>query len=589
MPQIVKTKLIKRGFRKRRRQVEGMTVEANRQLDKHVFRRLNNLQYSWRFISSWVLMAVLLLSGLAYQTKYLDRYYLFDKPVAGGEFVEGIQGAFSNANPIYAVSAVDTSVSKLIFSGLLKYDNKGNLTGDLAEKWSIDDNRTTYTFNIRKNAFWHDGKEVTADDVAFTIHAIQNPDTLSPYNLSWQDVAVRVVDKKTVQLILPGPLTSFAYSLTQGIVPKHILENTPYAQLRSSEFNNRKPIGSGPFMWNNFVTLSNSDDALRQRITMNNHTSYHLGTPKLDRYTVEIFGQESEAVKALTARHINGVTLTSSPKNLDSNAIKHSIPTLNGVYIFFNTQRAPFTDKGVRNAAAQIIDVKNVLAQLDYVPIGVNGPLLRNSSAYDASRVQKSTDIAKAIELLDKAGWVKPPSSFVRQKGGKPLEFTLLTENQPEYTKIVDILQRQFADVGVKMNVTIKDGKDFQRSLLSHDYDALLYSISIGNDPDVYVYWHSSQATPDRFNFSEYKSGIADSALESGRSRPDGDLRKIKYRTFLDAWREDSPAVGLYQPRVLFALNDVLYNFKEFQLSQTSDRYSSVHEWMINTKKSPID
>lgn len=582
-----KSRRIKRVFRKRRRQVEGITTEANKQLDRHVFRRITNLQYSWRFIMSWLIMATIIATGLVVQVRYLDNYYLFNRPVSGGEFVEGIQGTFNNVNPIYAVSAVDSAVSKLVFSGLLKYDNNGNLTGDLAEKWSIDENRTIYTFNLRNNAFWHDGQEVTAEDVIFTIRTIQNPDTLSPYNLSWQDVAVRAVDKKTVQMVLPGPLTSFAYSLTQGIVPKHILEKVPSAQLRSSEFNNRSPVGSGPFVWGGFATLSNSDDALRQRISLVSNPSYHFGATKLDRYSIEVFGSEDEIVKSLDSRKINGATLTYTPKEFSKSVKTYNIPTLNGVYIFFHNQKAPFNDKQVRNAASQIIDTKNLLSQLDYVPISVNSPILRSSSAYDATKVQRPYDIAKAIEILDKAGWVKPPSSFVRQKDSKPLEFTLLTENQPEYVKMVDALQKQFADVGIKMNVDIKEGKEFQRALLAHDYEALLYGIAIGKDPDVFVYWHSSQATTDRFNFSEYKSGTADSALEGGRTRADDELRKAKYRPFLDAWREDSPAVGLYQPRLLFALNDKIYNFVEFPLALSSDRYSNIHEWMINVEKSP--
>jgi len=580
-----RTKRIKRVFRKRRQQVGDITFEANQHLDRHFFKRINKLQHSWRFITSWVVFAILIGLGLALQIRSADKYYLFGKPVAGGEFVEGIQGSFSNANPIYAVSSVDTSVSRLIFSGLVKYDNNGKITGDLAEKWTIDEKATTYTFILHNNAFWHDGKEVTAEDVVFTIQAIQNPDTLSPYNLNWQGVAIKALDKKTVQITLPSPLTSFIYSLTQGIVPKHVLQSIPFAQLRSSEFNNRSPIGSGPFSWIGFNVLSNSDDALRQRVLLQNHPGYHLGEPKLDRYTIEVFGEDSGAIEALESRRINGAALTSSPENLPDTIIQNNIPTLNAVYVFFNTQKVPFNDKKVRNASAHIIDIKNVLAQLDYTPVGVNSPFLRSSSTYDKTRVQKTTDIAKAIELLDQAGWVKPPASFVRQKDKKPLEFTLLTEDQPEYVKLVDILQRQFADVGIKMNVSIKSGKEFQRSLLNHEYEALLYGISIGSDPDVYAYWHSSQATPDRFNFSEYKSAIADSALEGGRSRPDGELRSAKYIPFLDAWREDSPAVGLYQPRLLFVLNDKLYNFESFALAQTSDRYANVHNWMIKTEK----
>lgn len=583
-----RTKRLKRVFRKRRQQVGDITVEANRHLDRHLFKRINKIQHSWRFISAWIAFTLLIGLGLAYQIRSVDKFYLFDKPVAGGEFVEGIQGSFSNANPIYAVSSVDTSVSRLIFSGLVKYDNQGKIVGDLAEKWTIDEKATTYTFIIRNNAFWHDGKEVVADDVVYTIQAIQNPDTLSPYNLNWQGVTVKALDKKTVQIVIPGPLTSFIYSLTQGVVPKHVLESTPFAQLRSSEFNNRDPIGSGPFSWVGFSVLSNSDDALRQRIILQNYSGYHLGEPKLDRYTIEVFGDDSGAIDALKSRRINGATLTTSPENLPDSVIQNNIPTLNAVYVFFHTQKVPFNDKKVRNASAQIMDTKRILAQLSYTPTGVNGPLLRNSSAYDKTRVQKTTDIAKAIELLDQAGWVKPPASFVRQKDSKPLEFTLLTEDKPEYVKLVDVLQRQFADVGIKMNVSIKSGKEFQRSLLNHEYEALLYGISIGSDPDVYAYWHSSQATPDRFNFSEYKSSVADSALEGGRSRPDGELRNTKYVPFLDAWRDDSPAVGLYQPRLLFTLNDKLYNFEPFALAQTSDRYANVHNWMIKTSKSPI-
>ncbi len=82
----------------------------------------------------------------------------------------------------------------------------------------------------------------------------------------------------------------------------------------------------------------------------------------------------------------------------------------------------------------------------------------------------------------------------------------------------------------------------------SRSYDALLYGISIGVDPDVFVYWHTSQNDPrsNRLNFSEYSSKAADEGLESGRTRTDAGLRTIKYRPFLQAWQRDLPALGLY-------------------------------------------
>lgn len=582
-----KKRQFKRRFKKRRQQVDLLSEAASKKIDKHVFNKLDNFRFLWRYVLSWLTLIVIMISGVTIQLLSLQNYYLTSKPVAGGEFVEGVEGVFGNANPIYAANPADQTVSRLLFNGLLKYDND-KLVGDLADSWSINETGTIYTVKIRQNAKWHDGQPVTADDVVYTIQAIQNPDTLSPQNLNWQGVGVKASDPYTVVITLPSVLTSFAHSLTQGIVPKHILKDTPYANLRSAEFNNRYPIGSGPFSWSSFVVMSNSDGSMRQRINLKAFKDYHMGAPKLDGYTLDIFENVKDLVKALDNKSINGAAINSyeTINDLDQQSlIEYDIPLQSGVYLFFNTQREPLNDKNVRKAMTHIIDTQALRSKLNHPVVGVNGPMLRNLSAYDPARVQLPFNIGSGVGLLDGAGWVKPPSSFVRQKNSKPLEFTVLSENRPEFIEILDVLQKQLADVGIKLNVNVKSGLDFQASLLSHDYDALLYGITIGMDPDVYVYWHSSQAVTDRFNFSEYKSKDADTALESGRSRVDNTLRNIKYRVFLDAWKEDAPAVGVYQPRLLFVASDNIFNFDTKILSQSSDRYSNVHNWMINTRK----
>jgi len=111
-----------------------------------------------------------------------------------------------------------------------------------------------------------------------------------------------------------------------------------------------------------------------------------------------------------------------------------------------------------------------------------------------------------------------------------------------------------------------------------------LYGISIGVDPDVYIYWDSTQIdlrSPARLNFSQYSSKVADESLESGRTRLDPTLRAVKYQPFLASWQADAPALGLYQPRFLYLTHGPVYGLNEKAINADVQRYSQVHDWQI--------
>jgi peptide/nickel transport system substrate-binding protein len=139
----------------------------------------------------------------------------------------------------------------------------------------------------------------------------------------------------------------------------------------------------------------------------------------------------------------------------------------------------------------------------------------------------------------------------------------------------------------VDAQVILQQESDLQSTIAFHNYDALLYGISVGTDPDVFAYWHSSQADPrsaNRLNFSEYKSNVADASLEGGRARVDPVLRAVKYKAFLDAWRNDVPAIAFYQPRFLYISQDTIYNFNPRIMNTPADRYTNVQNWMTREK-----
>ena len=134
------------------------------------------------------------------------------------------------------------------------------------------------------------------------------------------------------------------------------------------------------------------------------------------------------------------------------------------------------------------------------------------------------------------------------------------------------------------MQAALQQTTDFQSSVETHAYSALLYTISIGPDPDVYAYWSSTQADPrssNRLNFSEYKSTVADVALEGGRTRQDPTVRALKYKPFLKAWQEDAPAIALYQPKILYISRGFVQGLDEHSINTDADRYYSVTNWAV--------
>src|SRR4051812_47104303 len=112
----------RRTFRLQQRQVQELGAVAEQRLEDDFFKRLERLGVVRRFIASWVLLLALLIGAVVAQTRALSNYYQALGPIPGGTYTEGVLGAFTNANPIYASDLADTSVSRLIFSSLMRYD-----------------------------------------------------------------------------------------------------------------------------------------------------------------------------------------------------------------------------------------------------------------------------------------------------------------------------------------------------------------------------------------------------------------------------------------------------------------------------------
>jgi len=579
-------------LRLRRRQVFEAGEQAEQEIERLLFKRLGRLVGVRRFVAGWVLFVVVLIAGVAVQSRGLGQYYQALTPSSGGTFREGVVGTFTNANPLYSVSRVDASVSKLVFSGLLRFDKDNHLVGDLAESWTSDERGQVYTVKLRGGVKWHDDVSLSVADVLFTYSVIQNPDARSPLFSSWQGVVVSSPAPDIVVFALPTPLAGFQNSLTNGIVPQHILSGVPIGQLRSVGFNTVSPIGTGPFKFSSVEVIGNDTDTREEQVTLRAYEGYHFGRPAIDSYVLRAVRSQDRLAEAFDKRELNaavGLSPTEVPFN-DDTVQTFSVPLTSAVYAFLNNSSPILSDVKVRQALGYATDTETILNKIGYPLIPVTQPFLRGQVGYDRAYEQRTPNQAEAERLLDEAGWIRIAEGATRVKDGVELRLRMYSQSLAEYALVVQNLQDQWQKIGVAVDANLQPESDLQTGVIAqHDYDVLLYGIAIGADSDVFAYWHSSQAdprSPNRLNLSEYKSTVADSALEAGRTRIDPSLRALKYRPFLEAWKNDVPAIGLYQPRFFYVVRGQLEGFTGQPFNNSIDRLNNVIHFMIRQSRS---
>lgn len=255
-----------------------------------------------------------------------------------------------------------------------------------------------------------------------------------------------------------------------------------------------------------------------------------------------------------------------------------------------NNSNPILADANVRKAMVSGINTQKVRSQLQYPVVAANEPLLAGQLGYDPTVQQLPFSQAVAEQLLTQNGWAN--TGGVLTKNALPMQFTMAAADTPDYAQVAQELQRQWAQLGIKVTVHYYSTNDLQNTIIAnHAYDILLYGISIGVDPDVFAYWDGSQASlssQGHLNLSEYKSQAANQALEGARTRVDPTLRAIKYKEFLTAWSSDAPALALYQPNFLYVSRGQVFNFNDKQINNNADRFDNVSQWMIRQRRQAL-
>ncbi|MFZ2193400.1 MAG: peptide ABC transporter substrate-binding protein [Candidatus Moraniibacteriota bacterium] len=527
------------------------------------------------------------ISSLSYWL--VSSYYSKTESIAnfGGEYIEGNIGQPAHINPVLSLSNdVDSDLSLIIYNGLLKYNDKGALINDLTESYEINEDKTVYTFHLKKNVTWHDGEKLTADDVFFTFNLISDPAYKSPLRSIWQGVSANIVDEYTISF-KTSPYVGFLNNATFGIMPKHIWEPVKPENFALTELN-LEPIGTGPFKYTSFQKDSKGN-ILSYKLVAN--PNYFYGKPYLSKITFNFYTEESALLDAYNRKEIMGINSVSS-QNISTiknqkNTFVHELNIPRYFAVFINQIKSvPLADDKVREAlnyATNREELINLL--LDGKGTPVYSPILPGMLGYSPDLGKVNYDSEKAKKLLDEAGW-KTSGDGIRVKDDKLLEINLVTTNWDEFNKLAEILKAQWEKVGVKVNINSPTVSDVQQNYIRpREYEALLFGQNIGADPDPYSFWHFSQGKDPGLNLAIFGDDTSDKLIEAGRMEFDPEKRAQNYVDFQNILIKEIPAIFLCSPKYIYPVNKSIQGMTTENIASPAKRFSNIEKWYIKTKR----
>lgn len=460
-----------------------------------------------------------------------------------GKLVFSLGGEVSVLNPILSTDVPSSVVEGAIFTGMTKINENLEVVPDLAKSWKVSKDGKIWTFYLRKDVKWHDGHPFTAEDVVFTFNAILDPKVnsvrRSDYIIDGKPIQFKALDKYTVQAVLPKPFAPFLVRSGMSIIPKHILKGT---DINTAEFN-RKPVGTGPFIFKEWVT--------GDHVTVVRNPSYYLGKPMLAEIVFKIIPDENARLVALEAGEIDETGIP--PKDYKRMKAMEGInvfefDALTYTYLGFNLANPKFADPRVRRALAYATN-KEQLVSLIFK--GLASPAYAPSAPVSWAY---SDDVPKYPYNPEKA------KQLLKEAGMEDLEFTILVnQGNKEREKAAVILQQQYKKVGVKVKVRVMEWSALLKIINApkdpKDFETVIIGWSLGLDPDAYTIWHSSQY-PRGFNFIKYKNPEVDRLLELGRTTMKKSERKKIYAKLWKVIASDQPYLFLWYPKAISGVRE---------------------------------
>lgn len=542
----------------------------------------------------------------------INSQFMVNVPINGGTLTEGIVGMPTLVNPVLALSDADKDLTSVIYSGLMRKLPDGNFIPDLAESYIASEDGLTYTFIIKSDAEFHDGKKVTADDIIFTFEKIKDPLLKSPRRNGWDGINVTKKDDLTVVFTLKQSYLSFMDSMTIGILPFHIWKNVSIPEFSLSPLN-INATGSGPYQIESVVK---NNDGFPEQYILKRFKNFTLGSPHVKYLKFISYANEKDLIKAILSNSIDQASGISpeNAKALEDAGYTIHTTTLSRIFgIFFNNSNNKIlADQYVINALDKALDREMIVNEV----LHGYGTIIHNPipeiifNDKTNSEVYKNAHLEEAKAILEKNGW-RIEEDGIMTKGGTVIEtkttkvkgktvtkevkvdkgpivklsFSITTGDTPELKKTAELIKNQLSLIGVMVDIKIYEIGQLNQLIRSRDYEALFFGQVINHESDLYSFWHSSQKSDPGLNVAMYTNKKIDTILESIQKITNSENRINKYQEFTDEFNKSLPSLLIYSPKYLYVTSQGLNNIYLDSINTSSDRFILVYDWYANQER----
>lgn len=524
-----------------------------------------------RIATSLLMLSLATVTALAAPTKKENPILGNAKAPVGGTFYVVMGAEPEKLNPLTSTDNYASQVHGFVIDGLMRtnletYDQEPGL----AESYESDPKGMWYIFHLRKNAKWHDGKPVTAEDVKFSFDAIFDDklgfDTahIRPYFDNFE--GAQIIDPLTIKFTIKKKYFYNFNVLASGgfmaIVPKHIYGD-------SKNKNTKTLVGSGPYMVDRYdkgkgIVLKRNPD------WWGFSDPRYAGFYKWDKVQFRFVKEEMAQLARLEKGEVDFIDAISPEAYMQKtnhepwgkSALKKKVDHLGPRpynFVGWNFLNPIFADRDVRVALAHLTNRELMIEKFRFgMSLPATGPWYLQSPYANKSVKPLLFDPKKAQEILTKAGWADANKDGILEKtiNGKetPFRFTLLMANK-DSEKYMTIYKEDLKKAGIDMEIKLVEWSTFVKSMDEKKFDAVMLGWSGGSvDNDPKQIWHSASSQAGGSNFISYSNPTVDKLIDEGREELDKAKRIQIYQKIYKAIADDAPYVFLFNNKFfLFA------------------------------------
>ncbi len=463
-------------------------------------------------------------------------------PKYGGTLKAAFQNEWAGLDNHTTSSYSSYQILNNVVEGLTFFDNDLNLVPWLATSWEQSEDGKTWTFKLREGVKFHNGREMTAEDVKWSWERFIDPATGAGNagRVGPPETQIEVIDKYTVAVTHPEPFgifpQSIGFDMSSGIIAKESLEDDGTINV---------PIGTGPFEITEVEGTT--------RLVMEKFDDYwQEGLPYLDKIEIQPIPDDTVRETTLRGGEVDWV-LAIAPQSYESlqadpDIVVATAPQLSYDYVGMNVTREPFDDVRVRQAIALAMD-REQLCEAGYFGLceTIHGPIA-SGSPWDFNYEPYDRDVERAKELLAEAGF---PDG---------LEMELMPTTQyGETVRAAQVLQQQLADIGIDASINALEWSEWLEKEGNFKYDAYICNWNGLIDADQYYYLQHHTGLV--FNFTGYSNPEFDELVEQGRAISDFDERYPIYEKADKILVDDAPYIYMYNKKEIRAYADYVKGF----------------------------